>query len=199
MEVEYELTREDLYAFQWRASYLAPSARRERLKAYGYLFLIFLFIFFILPTISGDGFTFSFSIAAVLVTFLLPSITFVLVVFFASALLRWQLRRAILERVEEEKPGQGQVGRHKIRLTEAEIVEQTEVGESRTSWAGVDRIEQNDDYFFIYTSPHGAHVVPKRAFGSPDEAASFYQLAKINKEAATLKERPTVAKHLASR
>jgi len=88
MEVEYELTGDDIYGFRWRANYLAPTARRERLKLYLYLFLIFLF-FFMLPAITGDGFTFS------LVHFALLSITFVLMVFFASVFLRRQLRRAI--------------------------------------------------------------------------------------------------------
>jgi hypothetical protein len=63
----------------------------------------------------------------------------------------------------------------------------------------VDRVEQNGDYIFIYTTPHAAYVIPRRAFGSPAEATSFYQFAKINKEAAALKERPMAGKHLASR
>jgi YcxB-like protein len=180
LEVEYELTRDDIYAFRWRANYLAPTARRERLNLYVYLFLIFLLFFFMLPAITGDGFTFS------LVHFALLSITFVLMVFFASVFLKRQLRRAILQQVDEEKPGRGQLGRHKISLTETQIVESTDVGESRTSWAGVDRVEQNGDYIFIYTTPHAAYVIPRRAFDSPGQADSFYRLASIKKEAAAL-------------
>jgi hypothetical protein len=179
LEVEYELRRDDIYAFQWRANYLAPTARRERLKLYIYLFLIFIF-FFMLPAINGDGFTFS------LVHFALLSITFALMVFFVSVFLRRKMRRAILQLVEEEKPGRGQLGRHKISLTETHLVESTDVGESRTSWAGVDRVEQNDDYIFIYTTPHAAYIIPRRAFGSPGQADSFYRLASIKKEAAAL-------------
>jgi hypothetical protein len=98
--------------------------------------------------------------------------------------MRRLMRRAILQLLKEEKPGRGQLGRHKVVLTESDVVESTAVGESRTSWAGVHRIEQNPRYIFIYTSPAGAHVIPKRAFRDTQEAERFYQLSKTSKEAA---------------
>jgi hypothetical protein len=59
------------------------------------------------------------------------------------------------------------------------------LGRRITSWAGVDRIEQNPEYIFIYTSPAAAHVIPKRAFRDMQEADRFYQFGKTSKEAAT--------------
>jgi hypothetical protein len=64
------------------------------------------------------------------------------------------------------------------------VVESTAVGESHTSWAGVDRIEQNPEYIFIYTSPAAAYVIPKRAFRDMQEAEGFYQFSRTRKEAA---------------
>jgi hypothetical protein len=95
------------------------------------------------------------------------------------------MRRAILRLLRDEKPGRGQLGRHKVVLTEGGLVESTAVGESRTSWAGVHRIEQNPRYIFIYTSPVAAHLIPKRAFRDMQEAEDFYQLGTTRKEAAT--------------
>jgi hypothetical protein len=34
LEVEYELTRDDLYAFQWRAVFVSPRGRRLRRTSY---------------------------------------------------------------------------------------------------------------------------------------------------------------------
>ena len=34
MEIEYELTPDDLYAFQWRAVFLSPRGRRVRRTVY---------------------------------------------------------------------------------------------------------------------------------------------------------------------
>jgi hypothetical protein len=94
------------------------------------------------------------------------------------------MRRAILRLLQDEKPGRGQLGRHKVVLTEDGVFESTAVGESRTSWAGVHRIEQSPQYIFIYTSPAAAHMIPKRAFRDMQEAERFYQLGKTSKEAA---------------
>jgi hypothetical protein len=178
MEVEYEITLDDLYAFQWRAAYASPLARRSRRKVY-LLWLLALLLFSVMPAIGSDGFVIS-----------RVSFTFLVIAFPIVALAQWFLERrlmrgAILRLLEQEKPGRGQLGKHRVALTEGGVVESTAVGESRTSWAGVDRIEENPRYIFIYTSPAAAHVIPKRAFSDMREAERFYQLSKISKEAAT--------------
>jgi hypothetical protein len=172
MEVEYELTPDDLYAFQWRAAF-----RRRGRRVYLYWLLVLL-LFSALPAIGPDGFVIS-----------RANFTFLLIAFPVVALAQWYLerrlmRRAILQLLKEEKPGKGQVGRHRVVLNEGGVVESTAVGESRTSWAGVDRIEQNPEYIFIYTSPVAAHVIPKRAFRDKQEAEAFYDLSRTRKEAA---------------
>jgi len=69
-------------------------------------------------------------------------------------------------------------------LNEAGLVERTVVNESRHSWTGVDRVEHDQKYIYVYTAPHAALIIPKRAFNNLQEAESFYQLAKISKQAA---------------
>jgi hypothetical protein len=177
MEVDYELTREDLYAFQWRAVFASPRGRRARRTVY-LIWLLALVLVSIVPAIGPDGFVIS-----------RVSFTFLVVAFPIVALAQWYLerrleRRAILQLLQEEKPGRGQLGRHRMVLSEEGVVEGTAVGESRSSWAGVDRIEQNPDYIFIYTAAAAAHVIPKRAFRDLQEAESFYQLARTRKAAA---------------
>jgi hypothetical protein len=175
--VEYELTRDDLYAFHWRATFHSPRGRRIRRWIYfGWLLAIALFA--ILPAIGPDGFTIS-----------RVSFTFIILAFPIAALGQWLyetqlMRRAIRRLVNEEKPGKGQLGQHRLTLTEAGVVESTAVNETRTSWAGVDRVEQNADYIFLYTSPVAVHLIPKRAFQDPQEAEHFYELARARKAAA---------------
>jgi hypothetical protein len=94
------------------------------------------------------------------------------------------MRRAILRLLKEEKPGRGLIGKHRMVVSEDGLFERTAVGESRTSWAGVDRIEQNPEYIFICTSAIGAHVIPKRAFRDMQEAEAFFLLSRTSKEAA---------------
>ena len=177
MEVEYELTRDDLFAFQWRAAFKSPLARRAMRKAALYWFLALL-VFTLLPAVGPDGFDVS------LVSFTFLAVAFPLGALFHRLLVRRQTRRLILELLKEEKPGRGQLGWHRVSLGEAGLTERTAVNESHTAWAGVDRVEQDEVYVFIYTAPAAALVIPKRAFGSPAEAESFYHLASASKVAA---------------
>jgi hypothetical protein len=177
MEVEYELTPDDLYHFQWRAGTRSPAVKRAKLGAY----LSVIFLFSLLTVLSGlgsEGFDFS------------RASWMWIVWIFPVAIAMWlfekrQMRRTILAFVKEEKPGRGQLGAHKISLNEAGLVESTAVGESRTSWDGVNRIEHDEKFIYIYTAPHAAHIIPKRAFRSPQEAESFYQASRIKTIAAS--------------
>jgi hypothetical protein len=86
--------------------------------------------------------------------------------------------------LRDERPDRGQLGRHRLVLSDDGVAESTAVGQSSTSWAGVDRVEQSPDHIFIYISPAAAHVIPRRAFKTADEAHAFFQLAQSRKQAA---------------
>jgi len=112
------------------------------------------------------------------------AIAFAICVLSQRILERWLMRRVIRKQVADERPQRGQLGRHTLSLSEDGLIERTAVGESRTAWTGVDRVEQDRAYIFIYTSAAAAHVIPKRAFRSAEEAERFYQLSRASKEAA---------------
>ncbi len=177
MEVSYELTPDDLYAFQWRAAFESPLGRRTRRTVYlGWTLAVLLFA--VVPAIGADGFV----VSRISFTFILVALS---IVFLGQWFLERRLmRRAILRMLQDEKPGRGQLGAHRIVVSEDGVIESTAVGESRTSWAGVDRVEQNPDYIFIYTAPTAAHLIPKRAFKDTQEAERFYQFSRARKETA---------------
>jgi hypothetical protein len=177
VEVEYELTRDDLYAFQWRGVFLTPRGRRARRVPY-LIWVLAILIFAIVPAIGADGFT----ISRISVGFIVVAIPIAFL--FQWCLERWLIRRTILRLLEDEKPGKGLLGRHRIVLSQDGLVESTAVGESRASWTGVDRIEQDSHNIYIYTSLAAAHVIPKRAFRDPQEADAFYRFSRAGKEAA---------------
>lgn len=177
MEVEYQLTHDDLYAFQWRAVFESPRGRRARRLVYlGWLLAIVLYAF--VPAIGPHGITLS----RVSLTFIVTSMLIVSVLQWS--LDRWLVRRAIRQLLKDERPDRGQLGRHRLILDEDGLTESTAVGESRTRWAGVDRVEQNREYIYIYTSPAAAHVVPKRAFSTPEQAEVFYRLSRARRQSA---------------
>ena len=179
LKVNFDLNIDDLYAFQLRAIKRSSMVKRSRVLSYLTVFLASLF-FAALPAIGSDGFSFW------NMHFFLLGV-FPICALFIWLLDKWRTRRVILDTLKDEKPERGQLGWHKITLAEKEIVEATAVNETRRSWAGVDRIEQSKEYIFIYTDPHAAFVIPKRAFDSLGAAESFYQSALVRKEAAGLK------------
>jgi hypothetical protein len=177
LHIEYEITPEDLYAFQWRGVFASPRGRRARRNVY-LSWLLAVVLFAIVPAIGADGFV----ISRISFGFILVATPFVF-------LLQWFLERlvvrhAIRSLIRDERPGRGQLGRHRVVLGEDGVIESTAVNESRTAWSGVDRVEQSADYIFIYTSPAAAHVIPKCAFSDLQEADAFFRLARSRKEGA---------------
>ncbi len=69
-------------------------------------------------------------------------------------------------------------GKHTIVLQEKELVESSDAGHTNTWWSAVERVDQNDDYVFIFTSANAAHVIPKRSFRDVQQAKEFYELAR---------------------
>ena len=167
--VQYELTLNDLYAFQWRALQIPPTAGRLRRNRYVSVLLIALGITTLPALLSGYPVLTWLNVILfiVLVSVLTP---------VAGLIERHLSRSAIRDFVRREKPGKGQLGRHMVALYDDAVVETTATGEMRTTWAGVDRVEQDDNYIFIYTSAASAHVIPKRAF-SGDAAGEFFRFA----------------------
>jgi YcxB-like protein len=135
-------------------------------------------LFAIVPAIGADGFAVS------RISFGFIAVALPVVFLFQWCLERWVMRHAIRQLLKDERPDRGHLGRHRVVLSDDAVVESTAVNQSRTAWAGVDRVEQSPDYIFIYTSPATAHVIPKRAFTDPEEAEAFFQLARSRREAA---------------
>jgi YcxB-like protein len=177
LEIEYDITPDDLYAFQWRGVFHSARGRRARRNVYlGWLLAVVLFA--IVPAIDVDGFAFS----RISLGFILVAVPIVFA--FQWCLERWLIGRAIRQLFTDERPDRGVLGRHRVVLSDDGVLESTAVNQSSHAWAGVDRVEESADHIFIYTSVAAAHVIPKRAFRDPEEAEAFLRLAHSRKEAA---------------
>ena len=176
-EVEYELTPDDLFAFQLYATKHSRTAKRLNRYTYmAYGGAILLLALLSMPW---------FSLIA-LAGFIVSLVTFIALAYWSTGFLT---RRAIRDYVSQEIPEKGQLGKHRIRLDEHGITESTAVGESRVSWAGIDRVEQTSDAVLVYTTPTAAHMIPRRAFKSQAEQDSFVQM--VESSIAKTRQTPT--------
>lgn len=68
-------------------------------------------------------------------------------------------------------------GQHQMKLLEDHVEIQTEHSVSQIKWTGIEKVEQSDDYIYIYVSSLTAHIIHKRFFASRQHAQAFYELA----------------------
>lgn len=56
----------------------------------------------------------------------------------------------------------GVLGRHTLQITEAGLIERTDVNETLHRWPGICRVFSFGGYLFIYVGENSSHQVPKR-------------------------------------
>ncbi len=66
---------------------------------------------------------------------------------------------------------------HSITLADDALIEVTPVNEGRNLWSGVHSVVNAAKYIYIFIAANSAHIIPKRAFPSPDAADVFFQRA----------------------
>lgn len=70
------------------------------------------------------------------------------------------------------------VGRKQITINEDFIETKGKFGTGQFYWGGVEKIEENNDYIFIFIATNSAYIIPKRAFANPKDANVFFNTAK---------------------
>ena len=165
-ELDYELTRDDLFAFQWYATHKSRTALRLQKRTR----VLYIIVGVVLTLLMAPWRHW-----ILLVGFIIATVVYVVI---SRALIRFMTRRAIDDLLNDEAPNKGLLGRHHLRIDEFGVTESTTVGESRVAWPGVDRIERIDHALLLYITPTAAHVIPRRVFSTPDDEESFFQLVK---------------------
>lgn len=166
MQVQYQLDLDDVVAF---SSYHSRSSKgtRRRLRLIQVCGIIFALIAALMWTRWGIGLRTLFCTGYAL--FLL---------FGYPAYYRLSVKRNT-RKIYSEGQNKGALGKHIISIDADGVAEISQVGESRTAWGGIEKVEENEDYVFLYTGSLQAHVIPKLAFLSEGEAAEFLQLARV--------------------
>lgn len=88
-------------------------------------------------------------------------------------LLRPYMMRAVLKSSMRKV-----LGTTEITLTEEAVRVANAEGQGRLKWRDCQGVLEEGDYYFILIGPLRAFVVPKRAFGSPEEAVQFHDEAR---------------------
>lgn len=174
MTAEYEITKDDLSAFNLYHQCHSPTARRQYLRSWFVPVLIWLLIF------SGIWYLADSERGTPLRTFLdlLPLFSFVpLYLLYFPWAYRRKLRKLVAGMVSEGQ-NRGLFSRHRVTISPEGVTDSNEHGQTSTSWRGIERVAAAEDYAYIYTNALAAIIVPRRAFASPLEFEEFVRAAR---------------------
>lgn len=179
MEMRYRNTLEDLIAFSKYHHSHSDIFRKRKRRATVYspiILLILMILLFALEPNAGNavgGFVF--------VAFC---------TFFFHRAYTTGLYKTI-RRTYEAEDMTGFICEHTLEVNDEVIIEKTDVNERRDRWLGVQKIETDNNYAFIYIGALQAHIIPRKNIieGNFDEfieaARSYWQKAKLNRANAT--------------
>jgi hypothetical protein len=164
MQVQYQLNIDDIVAFSLHYSRTSKNARRRirRSQALGIIAAIAV-------ALAWPRWGFE-------VRILYPLGYALFLLFGFPFYYRWSVERHT-RKLYAAGQNKGALGNHIISLDSEGVLEISDVGESRTTWSGIEKVEENEAYIFLFTGSLQAHMIPKRAFLSESEATEFFRLA----------------------
>lgn len=168
-EIHYMVTVEDIAHLNHHHFRSSPRARRGSfLRVAGSIGMLFLsyFAFMAMLGVNTPG------IMIFALMFMIGS--------FTHAYTRKKPNRAFVRRVKNLF-GDGRnvslFGQHHLLLHEEHVEVRTPYSQGTIRWEAIERVEQDEEYIFIYTSSLNAHIIHKRFFPTPGHAQAFFELA----------------------
>lgn len=152
MKLKYLLTEEDLLCFNdfhHKHSKVALNVRRKSIAG----FSISMFVVMAYLITKNHGFS--------LWVLALPAIPAITSGYFYSIKLKAHSRRYAKKAICEGK----NISLNSpvtLELTDDEILSKSLIGESKLKWDAIERLEETDDYIFLYISSVSAITIPKQ-------------------------------------
>ena len=180
MQIDYELTVEDAAAFSVYLFRTSPRTKRRLRVNQGIGVLATLILAVVWPEWS--------TIERLIFTILL----LLLWIFGYPQYYRWAVRRNASKAYSATK-SKGVLGKHTLVIEPSGVTEKSTVAESKSTWSGIERIEDDSQYVYIFTGPLQAQVIPKRAFRSDEESQTFLETAKaFFSQSSKLSDQPEI-------
>jgi hypothetical protein len=164
LQVEYDLTAEDVVTLSLFHYKHSPTVRRSWLMLRVVVPIIWILIGFFENSRERH-----YAGIAPLPFFISLSVLYILLM---PAYSRYRTRRITLRLLSEGK-NKGFDGPHSLTIGPEGIVAESATGDARSNWSVVEKLETDKEHFYIYTSAVNAIILPKRAFADENEFQEF--------------------------
>lgn len=165
MEVEVDLTTEDVVALNRHVLQTVPYFRRHIRLAWASLTLLTPALVWLTIRAGGRD--------PHVVELLVPTVVVFLLYPF---LVRYRNRRTI-ERLLDSSSTAATLGPQRITITPDEITRHNNFGHSAFYWSAIDRVETTRDHLIVFIGATQAFLLPKRDFASEEEFSRFADAA----------------------
>ena len=173
MTAEYEITADDLVAFNLYHHRQSPTARRQYLRSWLGPAAVWLCVcaglWYFADRHRGTP------LRTLLDLLPLFSGVPVYLLYFPWAYRR-KLRKIIHGMVTEGR-NRGMLGRHRVTISPEGVAEASEHAQTSTHWRGVEKVVATAGHAFIYIGAMAAVIVPRRAFADPADFDKFLDTA----------------------
>ncbi|RJS58883.1 hypothetical protein CJ483_01415 [Bacillus sp. PK3_68] len=163
MEIKYELTKDDYLAFNLHYVKHSKTIKQSLFRQQFFVPIIFLILPFIFPLVAGE-FSVGFSIV-----FMLVSVVWMI---FYPKYFYWHVMSHINKSFNEGN-NENLLGEHTFTFNDEGFIETNRAGESQVSWSSIEKVEENDQYFFLFFSTMSAYILPKRSFLNETDQKNF--------------------------
>jgi YcxB-like protein len=174
MEVEYELTPEDVSAFH-AYSRRHPSAPRHRLDPMTGLIMWIMCVLFSLACFAAFAFQISLIVVPMLIVAWVSGWTAVVAY---EWYLKWRAPRAIRKWLQGGRDAEKVLGWARVILDAKGIHVTSQFSSCLYLWNGIEKIATTDEHLFLYLTTGSAQVVPLRAFADGRAFDAFADAAK---------------------
>lgn len=83
----------------------------------------------------------------------------------------------VFRKMLEQKTNRGVLGLHRMQLTPQGLRGTSPGGSFELAWWAVAEIERSDEYVYLFVSSMNAHLIPQRAFATPEHFTAYYHQA----------------------
>lgn len=180
MTAEYELTKDDLGAFNLYHHFHSPTARRHYLRAWFMPAIVWLLVCIGIWHLADKERNTPWKTFLDLLP-LFSGVPLHLVIF--PQWYRWKVRKIVAGMVGEGR-NRGLFSRHRITISTESVTDSGELCQTATAWRAVERVAASEEHAYIYTNALTAIIVPRRAFADPPEFEQFVRAAKDYHEKA---------------